>query len=101
MLSDTNSLPSAVPECVTESFVSQEQLRLQECRARLRHLTAVREGRYKMLSAAGEEAQQAVRERLAARALAYSSVVAQLEAGYPQMEMKLRNMKALLQNFME
>ncbi|XP_050700581.1 coiled-coil domain-containing protein 40-like isoform X2 [Eriocheir sinensis] len=79
----------------------EEQLRLQECRARLRHLTAVRESRYKMLAAAGEEAQQAVRERLAARALAYSGVVAQLEAGYPQMEMKLRNMKALLQNFME
>ncbi|MPC14820.1 Coiled-coil domain-containing protein 40 [Portunus trituberculatus] len=79
----------------------EEQLRLQECRARLRHLTAVREGRYKMLAAAGEEAQQAVKERLAARAQAYGGVVAQLEAGFPNMEVKLRNMKILLQKFVE
>ncbi|XP_063865532.1 coiled-coil domain-containing protein 40-like isoform X2 [Scylla paramamosain] len=80
---------------------TKEQLRLQECRARLRHLTAVREGRYKMLAAAGEEAQQAVKERLAARAQAYGGVVAQLEAGFPNMEVKLRNMKILLQKFVE
>ncbi|KAK4312736.1 hypothetical protein Pmani_015856 [Petrolisthes manimaculis] len=39
----------------------EEQLRLQECRARLRHLTALREGRYKPLAAAGEEAQQGMK----------------------------------------
>ena len=79
----------------------QEQLRLQECRTRLRHLTAVREGRYKMLAAVGEESQQAVRERLAARAQAYGGVVAQLEAGFPHMEMKMCNMKILIQKFVE
>lgn len=61
----------------------------------------MREGRYKMLAAAGEEAQQAVKERLAARAQAYGGVVAQLEAGFPNMEVKLRNMKILLQKFVE
>ncbi|KAK3868935.1 hypothetical protein Pcinc_025713 [Petrolisthes cinctipes] len=79
----------------------EEQLRLQECRARLRHLTAVREGRYKTLAAAGEEAQQAMRGRLGARSQAYTGVLAQLEAGYPHMEFKLRNIKILLHNFLE
>ncbi|KAK8733649.1 hypothetical protein OTU49_006407 [Cherax quadricarinatus] len=79
----------------------EEQLRLQEWRARLRHLTALRDGRYKTLAAAGEEAQQALRSRLVMRAQAYTGVVTQLEASYPQMEVKLRNIKGLLQNFLE
>ncbi|XP_071542650.1 coiled-coil domain-containing protein 40 [Panulirus ornatus] len=79
----------------------EEQLRLQECRARLRHLTALRDGRYKTLAAAGEEAQYALKARLVTRAHAYTGVVTQLEAGYPQMELKLRNIKILLHNFLE
>ncbi|XP_069174348.1 coiled-coil domain-containing protein 40-like [Procambarus clarkii] len=79
----------------------EEQLHLQEWRARLRHLTALRDGRYKTLAAAGEEAQQALRSRLVTRAHAYTGVVTQLEASYPQMEVKLRNIKGLLQNFLE
>ncbi|ROT66325.1 hypothetical protein C7M84_015665 [Penaeus vannamei] len=79
----------------------EEQLRLQEHRARLRHLTALRDGRYKTLTAHSEEAQQALKNRLIARAHAYTGVVTQLEASYPQMEVKLRNLKVFLQNFLE
>ncbi|XP_047499487.1 coiled-coil domain-containing protein 40-like [Penaeus chinensis] len=79
----------------------EEQLRLQEHRARLRHLTALRDGRYKTLTAPSEEAQQALKNRLIARAHAYTGVVTQLEASYPQMEVKLRNLKVFLHNFLE
>ncbi|KAG7173407.1 hypothetical protein Hamer_G018693 [Homarus americanus] len=79
----------------------EEQLRLQESRARLRHLTALRDDQYKTLSAPREDAQYALKTRLVTRAHAYTGVVTQLETGYPQMEVKLRNIKVLLHNFLE
>ncbi|XP_064080720.1 coiled-coil domain-containing protein 40-like [Macrobrachium nipponense] len=79
----------------------EEQLRLQEQRARLRHLTAVKEGRYKTLAAPSDEAQLSLKARLVARAQAYTGIITQLEAGYPQLELKLKNIKYLLHNFLE
>ncbi|XP_066960823.1 LOW QUALITY PROTEIN: coiled-coil domain-containing protein 40 [Macrobrachium rosenbergii] len=79
----------------------EEQLRLQEQRARLRHLTAVKEGRYKTLAAPSDEAQLSLKARLVARAQAYTGIITQLEAGYPQLELKLKNIKFLLHNFLE